>query len=100
MVATIPLREWIHMTLSQREREIARAAPTEDQWKYVDGLRRKLHLTKALLENHAVSRFGRPLKQLDWGEVSVLINEMVGWVAIPGQLLREAGQLDLFGDGS
>lgn len=72
---------------------------TEAQRQFVDGLRKRLSLSKPLLDNHCVARFGCPLAELDRAALSALIDEMQGWRAIPAQLARESGQQDLWPTG-
>lgn len=72
---------------------------TEAQRQYVEGLRKRINLPKRMLDIHCVGRFGCPVEGLDRADVSVLIDELKGWVDVPADLRREAGQLDLFGDG-
>lgn len=72
-------------------------APTQDQLDYVEGIRRRLHLSKPLLDNHCVKTFGSELARLNRAEVSKLLDEMTRWETIPGLLLVEAGQRELPG---
>lgn len=65
---------------------------TEPQTRYVRAMQRKLHLTNALLDAHCVARWKRPFAELNRAECSALIDEMAGWVDVPAQLQREAGQ--------
>lgn len=73
------------------------AAPTQKQRDYVEGIRKRLHLSRPLLENHCVTRFGRGLNALDRTQMSDLLDEMTRWESIPGLLLVEAGQRELPG---
>ena len=72
--------------------------PSEKQIAYVKVLQNRLHLPDKLLDNHCVATFGHPFKDLDKSRVSDLIDQMVGWEAIPAGLQRSRGQLDLFGE--
>lgn len=69
--------------------------PTEKQLAFVEALRTKLRLPKDLLDNHCVTTYRMPLKDLDKARVSRLIDELLGWEAIPADLERRRGQLDL-----
>lgn len=69
--------------------------PTQPQIDYVRGMQKKLHLSNTLLNNHCVARFKHPFNDLDRHQISALIDEMKQWTAIPGDLLREAGQQEL-----
>jgi hypothetical protein len=75
------------------------SAPTPDQLAYVAGLQKRLHLPDALLDNHAVATFGKPVRDLDRREVSRLLDEMTKWEALPADLMRAKGQVDLPGFG-
>lgn len=70
--------------------------PTDKQIAYVRGMQRRLHLTNALLDNHCQQQWAAPFAELPKDLVSRLIDEMVQWDRIPAQLLREAGQTDMF----
>jgi hypothetical protein len=70
-------------------------APTDKQIAYVRGIQRKLSLPNRMLDGHCEQKWGCPFDELDRGLVSRLIDEMLGWHAIPAQLQREMGQLDL-----
>jgi hypothetical protein len=74
--------------------------PTPFQLDYVRGLQRKLHLTDRLLDNHCVTTYGKPLGEMDRAEVSRLLDEMLGWQAIPADMQRAMGQVDLPGFGA
>lgn len=73
--------------------------PTQPQVDYVRGLQRRLHLPDRMLDAHCVTRFGTPFAELDRGQVSLLIDELKDWVAIPADLQRVMGQRDLPGLG-
>jgi len=77
--------------------ERPRTDVTAPQLDFVRSLQRQLHLSDRLLDAHCEATFGRPFDCLTRLECSQLIDEMKGWTAIPAELLREAGQLDLFG---
>lgn len=74
-----------------------RSTPSADQLSYVAGIQRRLHLPDALLDNHCVGRFGRPLAELTRREVSELLDEMTTWEQLPAALQRAKGQQDLPG---
>ena len=69
--------------------------PTLRQQEYVAALQRKLHLTDAALDNHCRDTFGAPYQELDRGQVTQLLNQMVTWERVPADLQRAMGQLDL-----
>jgi hypothetical protein len=71
--------------------------PTQPQIDYVRAIQRRLHLTNALLDNHCVSRFGRPFADLDKRRVKELLDEMTRWEQIPAEVRRQSGQADLPG---
>ena len=73
--------------------------PTERQIAYVRGMQKQLRLADRLLDAHCQAALGSPFAQLTRYQMSTLIDQMKGWPAIPAELLREAGQLDLFGGG-
>jgi hypothetical protein len=73
-----------------------RWAPSPEQLAYVEALRSRLRLPKALLDNHCVATFGSPFADLDRRQASALIDQLKDWEAIPADLERERGQLDLF----
>lgn len=76
------------------------AQPTQKQVDYIRSMQAKLHLSNRLLDGHCESRFGRRFEGLDRNQCSSLIDEMKEWIAIPAELMREAGQMDLFGGAS
>lgn len=67
------------------------------QTDFARGLQRRLHLSNHLLDAHCVARFNRPFAELDRADCSALIDELQEWTAIPAEVMREAGQLDLKG---
>jgi hypothetical protein len=71
--------------------------PTEPQINYVRGMQRQLHLPDHMLDSHCQTRFGHRFGALDRRQVSLLIDEMKEWVAIPADLQRAMGQRDLPG---
>lgn len=73
-----------------------RIEPTVYQQEYVAGLQRKLHLSDAALDAHCRRRFGAPYAELDRGQVTQLLNEMIRWEKAPADLQRAMGQQDLF----
>ena len=75
------------------------AMPTDPQRVYVRNMAKKLHLSSRLLDAHCQASFGRPFAQLDRRQCSALIDEMKDWSAIPAELMREAGQMDIFAEG-
>lgn len=70
-------------------------APSEKQVDYVHGLRKKLRMTMPTLEGHCQRKYESPFASLDRAQVSSLIEEMLGWVDVPANLLRDQGQMDL-----
>jgi hypothetical protein len=75
--------------------EIGRLPPTEKQIAYVRALQHHLRLPDRMLDDHAVKTFGAPFAGLSRGQVSTLIDTLVGWEGIPADLQRAAGQMDL-----
>lgn len=71
--------------------------PSPEQIAFARGLQKRLHLPDALLENHCVERFRKPFARLDRREMSALLEQLIGWEALPPDLMRAKGQLDLFG---
>lgn len=71
-------------------------APTEAQADFVAGLCKKVRLTTPMLDSYCLKRWDKPYALLDRYEVSDLIGQMQAWKAVPAQLQREQGQLDLF----
>ena len=71
-------------------------APTEAQADFVSGLCKKLRLTTPMLDSYCLKRWDRPYAQLDRYQVSWLIDQMQAWKAVPAELQREQGQLDMF----
>jgi hypothetical protein len=76
---------------------------TQPQAEFIESLRKQLHLSKPLLDNHCVKAFGCELADLGVREASLLIDEMKGWTetskGVPPVIQREAGQADLPGFG-
>lgn len=72
-------------------------SPTDKQLEYVEAIRKRLHLTKSLLDGHCQKRFQGDLVELDRTQVSSLLEEMTRWETIPVALLVEAGQRELPG---
>lgn len=70
--------------------------PTEAQIEYVRGLQKKLRITEAMLNSHCQRKYDSPFAALDIRQASTLIDEMIGWKAVPAELQREQGQMDLF----
>ena len=70
--------------------------PSPEQIAYVRGLQKRLHLPNGILDKHCVARFCKPFDALDRRETSQLLDEMIGWKALPADLVRAKGQLDLF----
>ncbi len=69
--------------------------PTTRQREYVRALQRQLHLPDRLLDQHCERTFRAPFRDLDRRQVSQLIDELKGWTALPAELRRAQGQLDL-----
>lgn len=77
---------------------------TAPQREFVESLRKQLHLSQRLLDNHCQERFDCDAAELTKQDASVLIEEMKGWTTVtkglPPVIQREAGQTDLPGFGS
>lgn len=73
--------------------------PTDAQTSYVRGIQKRLHLPDRMLDDHCVTRFRAPFAQLDRAQVSALLDEMLGWQALPADMARAMGQRDLPGFG-
>ena len=71
--------------------------PTPKQTDYVRGLQRKLRLPDRMLDDHCTRRFGVPFRDLDRAQVSALLDELIGWQAIPAELQVAQGQTRLPG---
>ena len=75
------------------------SATTQPQLDFIESLRKQLHLSEALLENHAQRQFGCCLGDMSKTNASALIDEMKGWAetakGLPPVIQREAGQVDL-----
>ena len=76
---------------------IYRIPPTIKQAAYVADLQRKLRLSDAALDAHCRRRFGVPFVELDKQQCSDLLDELARWEAVPAELQREQGQVDLPG---
>lgn len=72
---------------------------TPAQLDYVRGLQRRLRLPDRMLDEHCRGRFRKPLAELSRREMSDLLDEMIGWEALPANLQRAMGQRDLPGFG-
>lgn len=70
---------------------------TEPQMLYLRAMQRKLKLPDRMIDDLCVQRFKRRFAELDIRQASALIEEMKEWQAIPAQLQREMGQVDLPG---
>ncbi len=73
------------------------AERTEAQHLYVQALCQKHRVTTAMLDACCEQRWDRPYRLINRYETSELIDEMKTWKQAPAELLRLAGQLDLFG---
>lgn len=69
---------------------------TPKQTKFVRDLQKQLHLTDAALDHHCIEVYGLRFDQLDRGLCSSLIDRLTSWDAVPADLQRFMGQLDLF----
>lgn len=74
-------------------------APTPKQLSYIRALQRQLHLPDRALDAWCrEDRFGRTVAELERGQVSQLIDEMIGWDGVlPPVLVRRTGQQELPG---
>ena len=79
-------------------------AATEPQLLFIESLRKQLHISTFLLDNHTSRKCGCTVSALSKGEASQLIEEMKEWAetskGVPAAIQREAGQTDLPGFGS
>lgn len=75
---------------------VYRIQPTTRQHDFVQALQRKLALSDAALDAHCGQRFGSPYAELDRTQVSALLDELQRWEAVPAELKRAMGQMDLF----
>lgn len=79
-------------------------AATTAQNDFIENLRKQLHISIALLDNHAQRTFGYPLEALTKRDASLLIGQLLAWreagKGLPAELQRAAGQVDLPGLGS
>ena len=73
--------------------------PTDNQIAYVRGIQRRLHLPDRMFDDHCVARFRLPFAAMDRAQVSLLLDEMIGWEAVPADMARAMGQRDLPGLG-
>lgn len=71
-------------------------AKTSFQSDYVRGLQRKLRIPNPILDQHCQKTFGQSFDDLDGRQTSQLLNDMISWEAVPADLQRAMGQLDLF----
>ena len=69
---------------------------TPAQEKFVRDLQARLRLTNAALDRYCEDRFGLRFEHLDRRLCSQLLDTMTGWDAVPADLQRFMGQLDLF----
>lgn len=74
--------------------------PTLKQLNYVAVLQKKLGLSNAALDLHCENRFDRPFLECSRAQVSALIDQLSHWEAVPADLQRAMGQLELFDTGS
>jgi hypothetical protein len=86
------------LELMSRPRYFTGRDVTEKQTNYISVLKSKHGLPDWLFEQHCQNRFGQPYTDLTRIQVSSLIDEMSGWDALPAELQRLKGQLDLFGE--
>lgn len=70
---------------------------TTPQTEYVRALQRRLRLPDRMLDDWCVQRFGVPFAGIDRRQASALIDELKEWQALPAELMRAQGQLDLMG---
>ena len=73
-----------------------RIEPTTRQREYVVALQRKLHLSDAALDMHSRRTFDAPYAELERGQVTQLINQLLAWERVPAELQRAMGPQDLF----
>jgi hypothetical protein len=73
--------------------------PTDKQLAYIRILQTKLRLTDAMLDLHCRNRFGVPFAACSRERASALIDQLSNWKAVPADLQRAMGQLDLFETG-
>jgi len=77
---------------------------TDAQNDFIEGLRKQLHISRALLSSHTQRAYGHPVEALTKRDASLLIDEMLSWreggKGLPADLQRAAGQADLPGFGS
>lgn len=70
--------------------------PTDKQIAYIRVLQKKLRLTDAMLDLHCRNRFHVPFAACSRERVSALIDQLSNWEAVPADLQRAFGQLDMF----
>lgn len=70
--------------------------PTPEQTAYVRTLQKQLRLTTPLMDAQCQQMFSRPYAEVTKWQCSALIDELIGWKAIPADLERLRGQMDLF----
>lgn len=70
--------------------------PTLKQMNYVAALQKKLGMSDAMLDLHCENRFDRSFLECSRAQVSALIDQLSNWDAVPADLQRAFGQLDLF----
>ena len=79
-------------------------AATQPQFDFIESLRKRLHLSDQLLDNHCQRIFGCDAADISKHQATRLIDEMKGWAemakGLPPVIQREAGQVDLPGFGS
>lgn len=70
--------------------------PTDAQDEYVRALQKRLRLPNGVLDTHCLATFGAAYAALTRRDVTVLIDQLLGWKSIPADLQRSMGQQDLF----
>ncbi len=70
---------------------------TQPQIKFIRNVQRRLHLSGRALDVHCERRFGCAFATLTTPQASALLDELQGWIAVPADLQRACGQLDMFG---
>jgi hypothetical protein len=71
-------------------------AMTQPQRDYIESLAKKFSLPMRMLDEHTVQRFGAKFDELTMRQASLLLDEMIAWKALPADLMRAKGQMDLF----
>ena len=74
--------------------------PTGKQLDYIHDLQHKLHLSAPALNTLCQQRFECDIAQITKAQATSLIEEMKRWKAVPADLQREMGQIDLFEVGT